>query len=247
MSIGRRIHRDEVRVCSGEGSGPPSRRRPPRLICRHPRLEGVVRRRLSSLFVAFVLSAALLPVLAVSASAATCVGYDYRFEYAQNYAPYGLSAHEIVTIHAKGCYDGTKSWGTSMEAQIKNTWAIYGAWAKPDPTMESARDMYGNLNGSTSWRMRPAYAGNGGVDFLLAPTVTMTKTGSWTAFDVGLKACEDSKVGLFGYTLSWGALPTSYGPQYGPDDLQGSSTTASCPKLSWPVPSLVKVERLAFT
>lgn len=153
---------------------------------------------------AALLTSALLAISLVAAgsvatadAATTCGQTNGVFKYQDVIFEPG-KVYETVTLHAKGCWNGTKAWGTSLSVTISNSHIILGSSSSgKDPWFENMG------SGNTYFTSRPVYKGSGGTIFLYYPSLLLSTTGTWTPYDHGATACSDPNFNPWtGYTTS---------------------------------------------
>jgi hypothetical protein len=135
------------------------------------------------LLLATALVATMLIALPGTASAATCATRSQTYEYRVGITQYNFdgmfrsasTATGRFKITARGCWDGSTSWGTSV------TWAIV-QW--PVVTRTGGPSYYTNSSGVTDFWLNATYRINGDnwewCQINLFPRLKLTKTGGWS-------------------------------------------------------------------
>jgi hypothetical protein len=175
-------------------------------------------KRFRSVFASAVFSVALLgagPTL-VSATT-TCKSTN------SNYVYYDIldDAHITVTLHAKGCYTGSTSYGQSVRLTFTgDLWYLGSSSSHRDPTFETSPG-----SGNTFFSGRPVFHVGAGNMLLASPELLLSTTGGWTRWDTTAKVCDDGS-----FDPVWLGESDFHGvEQLGPLDLQsGSTSMASC-------------------
>lgn len=131
-------------------------------------------------------------------------------------------AYATVTLHASGCWNGTKSWGTRLRVTVVSNRIFLGSQSRTqDPTFENMS------SGNTYFASRPVYKGSGGTIFLYYPGLLLSAKGVWTPYDNLATACSDPDFNPYADpTTSMGANSI----QIGAIDLSSSGIGGfSCP------------------
>lgn len=122
-----------------------------------------------------------------AAAGAGCGAANGQFTYRdRKFSDIDGTADETVTVHATGCWDGTKSWGTSVATSLTANHIFLGS------TVPKRLEWFESMgSGNTFFTARPVYKLAAGFVMLTYPSLLLGPTGTWTPYDNRALVCQD--------------------------------------------------------